>query len=466
MKKVLFILTLAAGLLACTPGSGSGGGSTDGGKKEPWKVQAKETPSSEWKDYEAWTVDRLPDFKPAALPQTDRYGGWKTGTSYDATGFFRVQKEGGRWYIISPEGNPMISAQVGAFSVGGSARQQQALASTFGTTPRWAASEMYYLKSKGFTGVAGSTSTVRDVTDRLAYNVFLNPMTAYVRELKKTVNVPERMPVVFDDGYGQELSVQVAWLDKYSGDPFCFGVTTDDELFWTDDMLKIYLTSFPAGNANRTAAQAWLDARKGRSGCAWQDADASDIDAFKALCLEEYLKKTASAVRLAAPGAMYLGPRFYKWTSELSSPAMMAVAGRYVDIVCINHFTKWEPGQEDLANWTEWSGRPVMITSFDIKGEDSGLPNTGGLGWVVPTQEDRGRFYENFVIALVKSGCCVGWQWYTYMDNDPENSSADASNRDSNKGIVKWDFSRYDALIDHMEAVNRQLYNLTLYFKE
>ena len=214
MKKVLFILTLAAGLLACTPGSGSGGGSTDGGKKEPWKVQAKETPSSEWKDYEAWTVDRLPDFKPAALPQTDRYGGWKTGTSYDATGFFRVQKEGGRWYIISPEGNPMISAQVGAFSVGGSARQQQALASTFGTIPRWAASEMYYLKSKGFTGVAGSTSTVRDVTDRLAYNVFLNPMTAYVRELKKTVNVPERMPVVFDDGYGQELSVQVAWLDK------------------------------------------------------------------------------------------------------------------------------------------------------------------------------------------------------------------------------------------------------------
>ena len=463
-----FILAMAL-VAACSqsgnPG-GSSGGSSSGEPKEAWTVKAKETPSSEWGEYRAWTIDRLPGFTPGTAPQTDRYGGWKTGKTYEATGFFRVQKEGGRWYIISPDGNPMLSAQVGAFVTGSSDRQKQALASTFGTSQRWAASEMYWLKSRGFTGVAGSTNIVKDVTDPLPYNVYLNPMTAYVRELRKTIKVPDRMPVVFDDGYSQELSTQVSWLDKYSGDPYCFGITTDDELFWTDDMLKVYLTVFPEGNSNRTAAQKWLDGRKGRSGCSWQDADASDIDAFKAHCLEAYLEKTASAVRLAAPGAMYLGPRFYKWTWELSSQAMMAVAGRYVDIVCVNHFTKWEPSQEDLSNWSEWSGKPVMITSFDTKGEDSGLPNTGGLGWVVPTQDDRGKFYENFVIALVRSGCCVGWQWYTYMDNDPEDSTADASNKDSNKGIVKWDFSRYDGLVDHMEAVNRQLYHLTLFYKK
>ncbi|MBR1868975.1 MAG: hypothetical protein IJ799_02795 [Bacteroidales bacterium] len=467
MRTDTLILALTALLSACTPGGGiSGGGSSGDGAKEPWTVRARETPSAEWREYKAWTVDRLPGFEAGEEPKTDRYGGWMTGNKYDATGFFRVQKEGSRWYIVSPEGNPMVSALVGAFVVGGSARQQQALAATFGTTQRWAASEMYWLRSKGFTGVAGSTSVVRGVAERMAYNVFLNPMTAYVRELRKTMKVPDKMPVVFDEGYSQELLTQMTWLEKYSGDPFCFGVTTDDELYWTDDMLKIYLTVFPEGNPNRTAAQEWLDARKGCSGCTLQDADAADIQCFKAFCLEEYLKKTASAVRQAAPGTMYLGPRFYKWAWELSSREMMEVAGRYVDIVCINHFTKWEPSQEDLADWSEWSGRPVMITSFDVKGEDSGLPNTGGLGWIVPTQEDRGRFYENFVISLVKSGCCVGWQWYTYMDNDPEDTTADASNKDSNKGIVAWDFSRHEPLVSHMEAVNKQLYNLTLYFKK
>ena len=51
-------------------------------------------------------------------------------------------------------------------------------------------------------------------------------------------------------------------------------------------------------------------------------------------------------------------------------------------------------------------------------------------------------------------------------EDQTEDSTADASNKDSNKGIVKWDFSRYDGLVDHMEAVNRQLYHLTLFYKK
>jgi hypothetical protein len=39
-----------------------------------------------------------------------------------------------------------------------------------------------------------------------------------------------------------------------------------------------------------------------------------------------------------------------------------------------------------------------MITEFYAKGEDSGMGNTGGAGWLVKTQKDRGTFYQNFIL--------------------------------------------------------------------
>ena len=438
------------------------GGSVD---KEPIVVRAKETPSSEWADYPSLTVDRIPGFTPGKTPETDKYGGIASLT-YDATGWFRVQKIDGRWWMIDPLGHPFLAASVGEFMVGGSARQQQALSTTFGTTPRWAAAEMTWIRSNGFTALGrGNSNTVRIIPNRIPYCVYAGPMTSYVRHLKNDLkyNIPTNTPIVFDSGYDEYLS-SLSWLTQYADDPYCIGIFADNELYWTDDLLKIYLERLPSGDKNRTTAQEWLDERKGRTGCKAADASSEDKDAFKAFCLDKYLSRTLAAIRSFDANHMFIGSRFYKWTSELASEAMMRVAGNYMDIVSVNYYTKWEPDQEALSRWESWSGRPLLISEFYVKGEDSGLPNNAGLGWIVPTQEDRGVFYENFVIGLLKSGKCVAWQWFKYQDNDPEDATADASNTDSNKGLVKWDFSRYDAMISHMKSVNAQIYNIANHY--
>ena len=96
----------------------------------------------------------------------------------------------------------------------------------------------------------------------------------------------------------------------------------------------------------------------------------------------------------------------------------------------------------------------TLSTEFYTKGEDSGLPNNTGAGWNVRTQADRGWFYQNFVTELLRSGNCVGWHWFTYMDNDPQNLKTDPSNRDSNKGVVAWNFEPYTVLLDEMKQLN------------
>ena len=37
----------------------------------------------------------------------DRYGGW-TGKRFEATGYFRVEKDD-RWWLVTPEGNAFLS---------------------------------------------------------------------------------------------------------------------------------------------------------------------------------------------------------------------------------------------------------------------------------------------------------------------------------------------------------------------
>ena len=99
-----------------------------------------------------------------------------------------------------------------------------------------------------------------------------------------------------------------------------------------------------------------------------------------------------------------------------------------------------------------------------MKGEDSGLPNATGAGWNVRTQTERGYFFQNFTRVLVKGGTCVGWHWFKYMDNDPEDTSADPSNRDSNKGMVQWNYNRWVPLVESMDEFNHNVWNLAEFY--
>lgn len=55
----------------------------------------------------AWQAER---------PPQDKFGGWLGGPSFEASGHFRTEKHDGRWYLVTPEGNPFFSLGVNAVS--------------------------------------------------------------------------------------------------------------------------------------------------------------------------------------------------------------------------------------------------------------------------------------------------------------------------------------------------------------
>lgn len=438
------------------------------------QVKARKNADSEtWNTYTAKTIDRLPGFSFTNDPEINTYGSWKINPS-KSTGFFRVEKKKDRWWFIDPEGFPFIHKGVAVFRPGNSENQTAALKAMYGNVENWAKEESSLLKNNGFngTGAWSEVDQIRQIPSPPVYTIIVNPMGAYKSDhLKKFGGKYEKagwqgyrydLAMVFDAEFDAYVEKVIAPIAKYANDKFLLGYFTDNELPWKNDALDRHLTYLGKNEAGYIAAKKWLDGRKGKD-AAVADITNEDRLLFTGFYFETYLKKVAAAVRKYDPNHLYLGCRFNQETEELNNPEIFKVAGKYADVISINHYRKWEPVQSIMANWAQWSGRPFIITEWYTKGEDSGLPNRTGAGWNVSTQQDRGYFYQNFTIELLKSKACVGWHWFTYQDNDPLNLKTDPSNRDSNKGMVNSAFQPYGPLVENMKMLNTHTYELIEY---
>lgn len=448
---------------------------------ESCKVEARRNAQQTWSTYEAVTVDAIPGFVPSADPALDEFGGWQGTHVGNSDGFFRVRKIEGRWWMVDPAGNLFLSKAIACLTPGWSNRQQKKLKEVYGTKEAWAESEVAFVKQQGFNSAGCWSSADSFHTNRKAripYTVYLPAMLTYNRQLKKSGQLAEGyakggwegfpwdVPCVFDDAFDIVADKVISQASTYADDPYLMGYFIDNELPWKRSALWMSLCKMPKDHPSQKAAQAWLDARKGKKNARMGDATEEDRREFLAYCLDVYMGKVTKILRKYDTNHMFLGSRFHSWSSELTNAPFFKVAGKYADVISINHYSRWQPDVETMKKWGEWSGRPFMVTEFYTKGEDSGLPNKTGAGWNVRTQNDRGLFYENFCSELLKGGTCVGWHWFKYMDNDPENLKADPSNRDSNKGIVAWDFKRYDELLKRMKRFNDSTYNLARFHEK
>ena len=304
----------------------------------------------------------------------------------------------------------------------------------------------------------------------LPYTVIVSPMGMYRSQHRRHFGGKYKqagwqgyrfdLAMVFDPGFDAVIDRAVSPVAEYRDDKYLLGYFTDNELPWVNDALDRHLTLLAHDEDAYIAVRKWYDERKGVKDAPAAEITDADRKAFQTFYFDTYMRKVTEALRKYDPNHLYLGCRFNQHHQEMASPEIFAVAGRYMDVISINHYRLWEPDAAWMANWEKWSGKPFIITEFYTKGEDSGLPNNTGAGWNVRTQADRGWFYQNFVTELLRSGNCVGWHWFTYMDNDPQNLKTDPSNRDSNKGVVAWNFEPYTVLLDEMKQLNDCTYRL------
>jgi len=428
-------------------------------------VRAKRKPSDAWAEYATRSLSQLEGFQPRRI-KVDPFGG-RLDRKARATGYFYATRQNGRWWLVDPAGHLFINVGVCSTSPGRSKNNREALARKFGTVEKWAAETVRLLRAHGFNGTGGwsDVASLRGAPDPLPYTVSSNFLSTFGRELKLTFQQPGHT------GYrGDAIPVFhprfAAFCETYArtvvnpSDPYLLGYFSDNELPAPRDWLDKHLKLDPSDEAtlpSRQAAEQWLSARKGGKP-RLEDVNDDDREAFRGFVYDRYLSLTTAALRKADPNHLCLGPRLHG--SALRSPAIFRAAGKYLDAIAVNIYGQWSPAADMLEMWRNEANKPFLVTEFYAKGDDSGFPNTTGAGWLVPTQKDRALFYQNFVLGCLESKLCAGWHWFKYMDNDPEDLTTDPSNRDSNKGIVKIDYTPYQDLLDGMRELNFSLYAL------
>ena len=373
----------------------------------PGKVKSEEDLAKTRSDEERW----LARHTGSPIPGCDRFGGWSHGPRLKATGFFRTEKVGGKWWFVDPDGYLFFSHGVNA--VGADSRT--------GTTFREKYFEWVPQKSDPvfgrFVGRIAQPQAHGFYKERehLPYSVFdfarANALRKYgegwmeitaerahermrawglntianwsradVRALRRTPYtislstggtprlkgskgwwgaLPDPFAPEFEDILRQRARKAAATMRD---DPWCLGIFVDNELSWNSEPRM---------------------------------ADVA----------ERYFSAVSRILREELPNHLYLGCRI-AWGTE----TIYRVSARYCDVVSVNIYDRLPkrdlpPGADD---------KPMIAGEFHFGALDRGMFHTGLAA--TGSQEERAECYRAYVNACVDHPRYVGTHWFQWQD--------------------------------------------------
>ena len=217
----------------------------------------------------------------AHAPHRDRFGGLDSSGGFSATGFFHTKQREGRWWLVSPEGNPFFSigmdvvqpagatyvegrefmfrdlpARDGEFAAHWSERNDRRglgaqrgrgfdhghvfdfytanLERKFGGDwrARWREETLARLQAWGFNTIGDWSEPELWAMQRLPYTVPLSPESEYAR-ISSGNDWWGQMPDVFDPNFAAAVDKMASRAAaRFRGDPYLLGYFVDNELAW------------------------------------------------------------------------------------------------------------------------------------------------------------------------------------------------------------------------------------------
>lgn len=418
--------------------------------------------------------------------------------TYAATGFFRVQNDGGRWWFIDPKGRRFISKGVTTVQYAQDNIQRtdrspyrETNDAKYGSVANWRKAVAPRLMGWGINTLgawADAELATIDVNGQyLAYAPNLN-LGALFLGTPREVWLRGEFPNVFDPRF--EAFARQKAQDECAprkDDPRILGWFTDNELRWAadwrdkDELLSVFL-ELPANAAGKRAAVDWLRNRYGDVAklnavwktdfASWDDLQVAefkqpvdtlevrstgrgtkeardfvgDSDAFLAVIAEQYFRIATEAIKAADPNHLIFGPRF----AYVPAQSVVTAAAKYLNAISFNSYTLDPSGTIDQYSAFNL---PAIIGEFSFVSDDSGVPSTseGNLALHVKDQKQRALAFKNYVSAGLRHPNLIGYHWFEHVDQ-PKEGRFDGQN--ANYGIVDIEDKPYLPLAEMMAEVN------------
>lgn len=452
-----------------------------------------------------------------------QWGGYLDLPVTEGTGFFATAIHDGRAWLVDPEGYAFFSLGVQAVGAGslqapalgyapGTLAQHAAWAGEYdgwGEISQAVNEEhLQAMLDTGFNTVGGwSGGLWKQSTGKIAYSHSLG----FAGEVQKgSVPIPAVSSGGFPDVFHPDFAAMCleyavkSISAELAVDPWNLGYYSDNEQRWWGKDFFIESTLWTladdfideaADSPGKQAFTAYMEERYDGDIAVFNEVYGSQLTSFEELgdlaslpltsdneihhedrmgfielIAEAYFSGVREALKEVAPDHLYLCVRF----GSVAPDPVVRKAGQYCDVVSINDYYIVSDPISDFAlgglpeeRWAshgklifEGGGpKPVLVTEWGLRANDSGLPNTFGAGYVEDTQQDRAEFYDwsaRWFLERQHEGTSyvVGWHWFMYMD-EPATGRFDGE--DGNYGLVSIRDEKYAWLWQGMKAANEAL---------
>lgn len=427
------------------------------------------------------------------------YGGWKN-KRFRATGFFRTENDGKRWWLVDPEGYAFLSVGMDCIRatssgpVTGIEDLFEWLPSAGDTLFSESVSENRGMKSVDFyrtnlIRVFGSDWKKHwsSMTAGLMRSLNINTVgnwsdigfarennLPYVLPLNRfpgtAVQIYRDFPDVFSDEYRRNSVEFAKQLNDYKDDPYMVGYFLRNEPQWAFGYHNLAYEMFATGTPSATREEfvRWISGKYNNDlksfNKAWDlelggfeelktmafkdypsaRAD-SDFYAFSEIMVKKYVDVPCDEVAAIDSNHLNLGMR-YAWISS----DLLYKAGERFDVFSINGYGYAPPATAEISGI---SNKPVMIGEFHHGAVDRALPATGITG--VISQEQRAEAYRNYIEQGFARPELVGMHYFQLVDQ-PYYGRFDGENY--NIGLVTIQNIPYRELSDAMVLTNKRIY--------
>jgi len=464
-------------------------------KQWPGKIQNKN-------ELKTLLENQLALAQKATFPENwSKYGGWKE-KKFEATGFFRTQFDGKRWWLVDPDGYAFVSVGVDCIrdNASGVISGQEDLFA-------WLPDSTNQLFSQGYSGrgnykladfykfnlmrVFGEnwqknweTITTGQIR-RFGINTIGNWSDLdYARKAKipyvlplsqfpsSDVNLYRDFPDVFAPEYRENARKFAQQLNEYKNDPYLIGYFLRNEPNWAfgehDLAFEMFATTQQSSSKNTFAK--WLSQKYASIkefnenwNLALPDFEAitkqvfdeypsekakEDFWKFSEILVAKYVNIPCDEVEKVDPNHLNLGMR-YAWLSS----DLLYKAGERFDVFSINGYGN--PGPSETAEIARKSGKPVMIGEFHFGANDRGLPATGIQG--VLSQADRGKAYRYYIEQGLARPELIGMHYFQWLDQ-PVFGRFDGENY--NIGFMDICNQPYKELIEAAQLTHQRMYEV------
>ncbi|OGV73265.1 MAG: hypothetical protein A3K19_14380 [Lentisphaerae bacterium RIFOXYB12_FULL_65_16] len=439
------------------------------------------------------------------------YGGWQSGPQLPATGFFRVEKQNGKWWLIDPEGRLFWSHGVDCVSFWNATTPITDRENWFRNLPpkdsplgkhygkgNWAPHNYYENKTyetfnfgaanlsrkygEGWEKMAADTIHLRlrswglnTIANWSHPDIYLLRRTPYVctihsggRNIEGSEGYWGQFKDVFDPKFAEALRKRLASeTGKSAGDPWCLGYFVDNELSWGDEFsLALAALQSPPDQPAKLAFVEDLKAKFNTIealNAAWGTAHAS-WDALLA-CRQGpdkgkakddlgafYSKLAETYFRICRETVKEVAPNqlFLGCRFAWVNDRAVRASEKYCDVISYNLYRK-SVAEFRLPGDMD---RPVIIGEFHFGALDRGLFHTGLVP--VPDQAARAQAYTDYVTGALRNPLIVGSHWFEYMD---ESTTGRGDGENYQIGLVDACDTPYPETIQAVRNVGYAMYD-------